>query len=51
MYIPYDSNHRALAQKFGFGIEQASHTLHQKQIHDHLGSQSDMHIFIMAGIK
>jgi hypothetical protein len=40
MYIPYDSNHRALAQKFGFGIEQASHTLDQKQIHDHLDSQS-----------
>ena len=27
-------------QKFGFGIEQASHTLHQKQIQDHLDSQS-----------
>jgi glycosyltransferase involved in cell wall biosynthesis len=40
MYIPYDSNHRALAQKFGFGIEQASHTLDQKQIQDHLDSQS-----------
>ena len=40
MYIPYDSNHRAMAQKFGFGIEQASHTLDQKQIHDHLDSQS-----------
>ena len=40
MYVPYDSNHRALAQKFGFGIEQASYTLDQKQIHDHLDSQS-----------
>ena len=46
MYVPYDENHRALAQKFGFGIEQASHTLDQKQIHDHLNSQSNYaHIY------
>ena len=46
MYVPYDKNHRALAQKFGFGIEQASHTLDQKQIHDHLDSQSNYaHIY------
>ena len=46
MYVPYDKNHRALAQKFGFGIEQASHTLDQKQILNHLDSQSNYaHIY------
>ena len=29
-----NANHRAMAQKFGFGIEQASYALDQKQIHD-----------------
>ena len=40
MYVPYDDNNRALAQKFGFAIEQAAKTIHAKQIHNHLESQS-----------
>jgi len=40
MYVPYDNNLRALAQKFAFAIEQASKTIHDKQIHNHLESQS-----------
>tara|TARA_R100000353_G_C6437167_1_gene177559 strand:- start:356 stop:727 length:372 start_codon:yes stop_codon:yes gene_type:complete len=40
MYIPYEDNNRALAQKFGFAIEQAAKTMHAKQIHNHLESQS-----------
>ena len=40
MYVPYDNNLRALSQKFGFAIEQAAKTIHEKQIHNHLESQS-----------
>jgi len=40
MYIPFDNNNRALAQKFGFGIEEAAKSVHHKQIQDHLDSQS-----------
>ena len=41
MYVPYDNNYQALAQKFGFAIEQAAKTIHTEQIHAHLNSQSN----------
>ena len=40
MYIPYDSNYQALAQKFGFAIERAAEKIHEKQMLNHLESQS-----------
>tara|TARA_R100001509_G_scaffold164766_1_gene143552 strand:+ start:663 stop:1610 length:948 start_codon:yes stop_codon:yes gene_type:complete len=40
MYIPYDKNYRALAQKFAFGIDAAAKTLHKQQIINHLECQS-----------
>ena len=40
MYIPFDDNYKRLASKFGYGIEAAASTLHQKQIHNHIESQS-----------
>jgi glycosyltransferase involved in cell wall biosynthesis len=40
MYIPVDKNYRSLAQKFAYGIEEASKTLHQNQITNHLDCQA-----------
>ena len=41
MYIPYDDNYRKISIKsLAYGIEAAANTLHQKQIHNHLESQS-----------
>ena len=40
MYIPYDSNYKALAEKFAYGIDAASATLHEKVIQDHLTTQA-----------
>jgi glycosyltransferase involved in cell wall biosynthesis len=40
MYIPYDSNYKALAEKFAYGIDAASATLHEKIIQDHLTTQA-----------
>ena len=31
MYIPYDSNYKALAEKFAYGIDAASATLYMNQ--------------------
>ena len=41
MYIPYDSNYKALAEKFAYGIAAAAETLHEPQIHSHLTTQSN----------
>ncbi len=40
MYIPVDKDYKALASKFGYGIEAASQTLHNNQIFNHLDCQS-----------
>ena len=40
MYIPYDSNYKALAEKFAYGIDAAAATLHEQVIQDHLTTQS-----------
>ena len=40
MYVPIDKNYRSLAQKFAYGIEEASKTLHQNQITNHLDCQA-----------
>jgi len=40
MYIPYDSDYKALAEKFAYGIDAAAETLHEKVIQDHLTTQS-----------
>ena len=40
MYIPYDNNYTALAEKFAYGIEAAAATLHEPTIHQHLEDQS-----------
>jgi glycosyltransferase involved in cell wall biosynthesis len=40
IYIPYDKDYRALAEKLAFGIESAAKTLHEPQIHNHLEVQS-----------
>lgn len=40
MYIPYDNNYRALAQKFGYGITAASQTLDDPSIKEHLMLQA-----------
>ncbi len=40
MYIPYDNNYKALAEKFAYGIDAAAETLHEKPIQDHLTTQS-----------
>ena len=40
MYIPYDSNYKALAEKFAYGIDSASATLHEKVIQNHLTTQA-----------
>jgi len=41
MYIPYDSNYKALAEKFAYGIAAAAETLHEPQIHSHLTTQAN----------
>ena len=41
MYIPYDNNYKALAEKFAYGIDAAAATLHEKVIQDHLTTQSN----------
>ena len=41
MYIPYDSNYKALAEKFAYGISAAAETLHEPQIHSHLTTQAN----------
>jgi glycosyltransferase involved in cell wall biosynthesis len=41
MYIPYDNNYKALAEKFAYGISAAVETLHEPQIHSHLTTQSN----------
>jgi glycosyltransferase involved in cell wall biosynthesis len=40
MYIPYDSNYKALAEKFAYGISAAAETLHEPRIHSHLTTQA-----------
>jgi len=40
MYIPYDSNYKALAEKFAYGIAAAAETLDKPQIHSHLTTQA-----------
>jgi len=41
MYIPYDNNYRALAEKFAYGIAAAAETLHEPQIQNHLTTQAN----------
>jgi glycosyltransferase involved in cell wall biosynthesis len=41
MYIPYDSNYKALAEKFAYGIAAAAETLHEPRIHSHLTTQAN----------
>tara|TARA_R110002020_G_scaffold126213_3_gene283898 strand:- start:2836 stop:3783 length:948 start_codon:yes stop_codon:yes gene_type:complete len=41
MYISYDNNYKALAEKFAYGIEAAAATLHEKTIQNHLTTQSN----------
>jgi len=40
MYIPYDNNYKALAEKFAYGIDAAAATLHEQVIQNHLTTQS-----------
>ena len=40
MYIPYDNDYKALAEKFAYGIDAAAATLHEQVIQDHLTTQS-----------
>ena len=40
MYIHYDNNYKALAEKFAYGIDAASATLHEKVIQDLLTTQA-----------
>ena len=41
MYIPYDNNYKALAEKFAYGIAAAAETLHEPQIQNHLTTQAN----------
>ena len=41
MYVPYESNYRRLAEKFGYAIEAAATTFREKGIHQHLESQAN----------
>ena len=40
MYVPYEKDHRLMAQKFAFAIEKAALKLHETEVLNHLESQS-----------
>jgi len=40
LYVPYENDHRVMAQKFAFAIEQAANKLHENEVLNHLESQS-----------
>jgi len=40
LYVPYENDHRVMAQKFAFAIEQTANKLHENEVLNHLESQS-----------